>query len=65
MPDVAALAPQDFGGNSFPCLDAAFPSCQGFVQGSSWGRCRSVGCGGEGGGGGDGSCAVGATSECR
>jgi hypothetical protein len=33
---------RDFGGNSHPCLDAAYPSCAGFVAGSTWGRCRSV-----------------------
>jgi hypothetical protein len=48
---------RDFGGASWPCLAAAFPSCEGFVQGSSWGRCWSV-CGSQGGGGGDGGCAA-------
>ena len=33
---------QDFGGSSWPCVDAAYPTCDGFQQGVGWGQCISV-----------------------
>jgi len=32
---------QDFGGASYPCLSADFPSCMDFVQGKKWSQCHS------------------------